>query len=92
VKALIDRLLASPEPCVRFKVTVGVLASRTDASRVEELQNEVRASARVRTLFSEKDEKEADERICDCQCSLRAQKSGKALIQNRRSYPTCGFS
>jgi len=56
VKTLIDRLLASTDPSVRFKTTAGVLDRGTDVSELRNLQKEVKASARAKALLSERNE------------------------------------
>jgi hypothetical protein len=50
-----DRLLGSSEPSVRYKVLVGVHGADPDSSVVRRLREEIRTSARVQRLLSERD-------------------------------------
>jgi hypothetical protein len=53
---VINRLLNSAEPSVRFKVRVNVLGEELNSAAVRQLQQEIKTSARVQTLLSERDE------------------------------------
>jgi hypothetical protein len=52
---LIETLLASHEPSVRWKVLVRVLGEDQSSSRITAIQQEVRSSPRVRALLSGRD-------------------------------------
>lgn len=52
---VIDALLASGEPSVRWKVRVGVLGEDPDSAAVRALREEIRRSPRVRTLTARRD-------------------------------------
>ena len=52
---VIDRLLKSDEPSVRFKVLVNVLGKELGSAQIRELQKEIKTSPRVRSLLSERD-------------------------------------
>jgi hypothetical protein len=51
---IVDRLLNSEEPSVRFKVRVGVLGEDPESGGMLRLREEIRDSPRVRTLLSER--------------------------------------
>ncbi len=51
---IIDRLLNSHEPSVRFKVLVNVLGKKPESAEIKKLQKEVKLSSRVRLLLSER--------------------------------------
>ena len=51
---IIDRLLKSDEPSIRYKVRVNVLGEKPDSTDIGELRNEIRESARVKKLLSER--------------------------------------
>ncbi|HNV22626.1 MAG TPA: hypothetical protein PKM22_13285, partial [Candidatus Hydrogenedentes bacterium] len=51
--AIVEKLLTSPEPSVRFKVRVGVLCETPDSPGIRALQEEVRTSPRVGTLLGD---------------------------------------
>src|SRR5690349_12324972 len=53
---VIDRLLASDEPCIRYKTLVNVLGRDPDSAVAKEAREEIRTSVRVRTLLSRRDE------------------------------------
>jgi len=55
MKALIDRLLKSDEPSIRWKVHVKVLGEDASSRRMRALQEEIRKSPRVRTLIADRD-------------------------------------
>ncbi len=57
---IIDLLLNSDEPSIRLKVRVNVLGEDPDSTKIARLRNEIRNSARVKTLLSER---QADETI-----------------------------
>ena len=52
---VIDRLLASEEPAIRFKTRVHVLKESVGNRRIRALQEEIRRSSRVRRLLSGRD-------------------------------------
>jgi hypothetical protein len=52
---IIDRLLSSDEPSIRFKILVNVLGKELESAEIKKLQEEIRSSARVRLLLSERD-------------------------------------
>jgi hypothetical protein len=52
-KALVERLLRSREPSIRWKVRVGVLGEEPGSRRVRALQEEIRAAPRTRALLKE---------------------------------------
>jgi hypothetical protein len=52
---VIDRLLASEEPAIRFKTRVHVLKESVNNRRIRALQHEIRSSSRVRRLLSGRD-------------------------------------
>jgi hypothetical protein len=52
---VIDRLLASEEPAIRFKTRVHVLKESANDPRIRALQEEIRKSSRVRRLLSGRD-------------------------------------
>jgi hypothetical protein len=60
LEKLINRLLSSDEPSVRYKVLVNVLDEAPGSTAVRDAREEVRKSARVAALLSERD---ADGRI-----------------------------
>ena len=51
---VVDRLLASDEASVRWKVRVNVLREDPRSDSIRKLQEEVRASPRVKALLSER--------------------------------------
>jgi hypothetical protein len=51
---VIDQLLRSDEPVVRFKVLTNILGEKLDSPKVKRLQQQVRSSSRVRLLLSER--------------------------------------
>ncbi|MDA1280837.1 MAG: hypothetical protein O3B95_12520 [Chloroflexi bacterium] len=53
---VIERLLNSNEPSVRWKTLVRVLGTDPDSPEVTAVQGEIRNSGRVRTLLSQRDE------------------------------------
>ena len=53
---IIDRLLNSDEPSIRYKVLTGVLGAKSDSSEITELQEQIKTSRRVKLLLSERDE------------------------------------
>ena len=52
---IIQQLLDSGEPSVRFKVRVGVLGEEPDSKDIRKLREEIRRSPRVRQLLSRRD-------------------------------------
>jgi hypothetical protein len=53
-QSVIDRLLASDEPAIRYKVRVGVLGEDPDSRAVKRLRKELQRSPRVQMLLSER--------------------------------------
>jgi hypothetical protein len=51
---VLDRLLDSEEPSVRYKVRVQLLGEDPSARKIRELREEIRSSRRVRALLSER--------------------------------------
>ena len=54
---IIDRLLSSPEPSIRYQMRVRVLGESKDSPDVQQLRQEIRASERVKGLLCSRDEK-----------------------------------
>jgi hypothetical protein len=52
--SIIERLLNSDEPSVRFKVLVNVLGKKPESPEIKKLQKEIKSSSRVRLLLSER--------------------------------------
>ena len=52
--SLINRLLKSEEPSVRFKVLVNILGKNIKSPDVKKLQKQIKSSPRVKTLLSER--------------------------------------
>lgn len=57
MESVINKLLNSDEPSIRFKVLVNVLDKRVDSDEVIKLQREIKSSERVKILLSERDKK-----------------------------------
>jgi hypothetical protein len=57
---ILEKLLSSSEPSIRYKAMVGVLGRRPESAEVSALREEIRDSPRVRGLLGER---EADGRI-----------------------------
>jgi len=55
-QTIIDHLLRSPEPSIRYKVRVNVLGHDPASAAILQLQQEVKASVRVQKLLSRQDE------------------------------------
>lgn len=53
---IVDELLNSAEPSVRFKVMVNVLGSDPESAQLKRLRQEIKRAPRVKTLLSERDE------------------------------------
>jgi hypothetical protein len=53
--SVVDGLLQSDEPSIRWKVRVGALGEDPDSKAIRRLRQEVRASARARTLLAHRD-------------------------------------
>jgi hypothetical protein len=51
---IIDKLLNSDEPSVRFKVLVNVLGRKLESPEIKKLQEEIKSSSRVKLLLSER--------------------------------------
>jgi len=54
MKDIIDKLLNSDEPSVRFKVLVNVLGRKPELTEIKKLQREIKSSPRVKLLLSER--------------------------------------
>lgn len=54
-QTIINHLLRSPEPSIRYKVRVNVLGQDPASAAIQQLQQEVKASARVQKLLSRQD-------------------------------------
>lgn len=52
---VIDKLLTSDEPAVRFKVLANLVGKDLQSAEIQRLQQEIKASARVQRLLSERD-------------------------------------
>jgi hypothetical protein len=52
MKSVVDTLLASEEPSIRWKVRTGVLGEDRDARPIQALEREIRGSPRVRALLA----------------------------------------
>lgn len=53
---LIQKLLASDEPSIRYKIQVNVLGESTASSGIHDLREEIRQSPRVRALLGNRDD------------------------------------
>jgi len=53
---IIDKLLNSDEPSVRFKVLVNVFGKKLESAEIKKLQEEIKSSLRVKRLLSERKE------------------------------------
>jgi hypothetical protein len=51
---IIDKLLSSDEPSVRFKALVNVLGKKLESTEIKKLQKEIKSSPRVKLLLSER--------------------------------------
>jgi hypothetical protein len=54
IKDVIDKLLNSDEPSVRFKVLVNVLGRKLESAEIKKIQDEIKSSPRVKLLLSER--------------------------------------
>ena len=54
--SVLDTLLKSKEPSIRWKARVRILGEKRDSKRIRELEEEIRGSPRVRTLLSRRGE------------------------------------
>jgi hypothetical protein len=54
-RSALDALLTSPEPSIRWKVRAGVLHEPPDSKEMRALREDVRDSARVKTLLARRD-------------------------------------
>lgn len=54
-KDVIEKLLCSEEPSVRFKLLANVLGKKPDSAEVNKLRNEIKSSPRVELLLSQRD-------------------------------------
>ena len=54
IKDIIDKLLSSEEPSVRFKVLVNVLGRKLESAGIKKIQDEIKSSPRVKLLLSER--------------------------------------
>jgi len=57
MQEMIDRLLASEEPSIRYKVLVHVLGEKHESKKIQSLQNEIKDSPRVKQLLFNRDDK-----------------------------------
>src|SRR5207253_272871 len=55
-RSVIERLLRSPEPSIRWKTRVHVLGEDRDSKAIRELEEKIRTSPRVRALLSRRNE------------------------------------
>lgn len=53
---LINGMLNSDEPSVRFKVLINVLGKKLESAEIKKLQEEIKSSRRVKLLLSERDD------------------------------------
>ncbi|UCE35886.1 MAG: hypothetical protein JSW00_09975 [Thermoplasmata archaeon] len=53
-KEIIDRMLDSGEPSIRFKILTKVLGRSLESSEVKEIQEDIKSSKRVKLLLSER--------------------------------------
>jgi len=53
--AVVDRLINSPEPAVRYRALTGILGLEAGSSQALRARDEIRASQRVQTLLSPRD-------------------------------------
>ncbi|MHB1001701.1 MAG: hypothetical protein ACYC27_20880 [Armatimonadota bacterium] len=53
---IIDKLLASNEPSIRFKIRVNVSGKSIDTPVIRQLREEIRCSPRVQSLLSDREE------------------------------------
>lgn len=54
MESVIDRLLHSAEPSIRYKARVNILGESSGSPEIRRLQEEIRLSPRVKTLLSER--------------------------------------
>ena len=54
VKDIIEKLLRSEEPSVRFKLLINVLGEKLESAEVKKLRSEIRSSRRVKGLLSQR--------------------------------------
>lgn len=52
---IINKLIESEEPSVRFKILANVLGKKLGSAQIRNLRNEIKTSKRVRSLLSERD-------------------------------------
>jgi hypothetical protein len=52
-KEIVDRLLKSAEPCVRYKILVNVLKKDRNSSEIKKIQEKIRSGPRARSLLSQ---------------------------------------
>src|SRR5947199_10831179 len=55
-RSVVNRLLGSQEPSIRWKTRVHVLGEDRDSKAIRELEEKIRTSARVRALLSRRNE------------------------------------
>ena len=55
MNSIIDKLLSSGEPSVRFKVLVNVLDKELESTEIKKLQEEIKSSSRMKLLLFERD-------------------------------------
>jgi hypothetical protein len=56
VRRIVEALLSSEEPSIRFKVRVGALGEDPDSLAIRRLRSEIKSSPRVRALLRNRDE------------------------------------
>ena len=55
--AVLDRLLQSEEPSIRFKALVHIAGENPQSRKIKSLQEEIRTSSRVKTLLAGREQK-----------------------------------
>jgi hypothetical protein len=70
--SVIDALLKSEEPSVRWKALVRVAGEDPESLKVRELREEIRTSPRARALI-------AGELVGDCGCAVRIARGGEGV-------------
>ena len=69
--SIIDALLKSDEPSVRWKVMTRVVGEDPESRKVRELREEIRKSPRARALIAGRDRKFGARRMCMPNGSVR---------------------